>query len=77
MVAGVIMDLSIPTGGINRAQSVLDSSASQIARAATDDSVDLAKEVVKQIEGSQSLKANAKVVKTYDNMMGTLLDMVG
>lgn len=37
--------------------------------------VDLAKEAVEQISAKTDFKANAKVAKTADEMMGALLDM--
>ena len=71
------MDLSIPVAGMSQAQNIVDSSAHEISRASFDNSIDLAKEITNQIIGEGSYKANIQVAKTSDEMMGTLLDMVG
>ena len=38
---------------------------------------DIAEELVNQISIEQGFKANTKVIKTYDETLGTLIDMVG
>jgi flagellar hook protein FlgE len=38
---------------------------------------DIAEELVKQIEAEHGFKANAKVIKTYEETIGSLIDLIG
>ncbi len=71
------MNISSSIGGMNNAISTINNSAKQISQTHFNDSIDLAKETVNQIKGSANLKSNIQTIKTSDEMMGTLLDMVG
>jgi len=55
---------SQPTGGV----------ASQVARA-PEPGVDLAREMVDQMSASYAFKANLRVIRTNDEMLGSLLDL--
>ena len=39
--------------------------------------VDIAEELVNQIAAEQGFAANAKVIKTYEETIGSLIDMIG
>jgi flagellar hook protein FlgE len=43
----------------------------------TGEATDLAKEMTDQIVASDGFEVQASVIKTYDEMLGTLLDMKG
>jgi flagellar basal body rod protein FlgC len=68
--------LSIATSGLAAATARLDASAQRTARWGQDPSVDLAKEAVEQITAKAEFKANAAVIRTADQMMGELLDIL-
>ena len=62
--------------GIQRANQQVDTSSAEIASLATrPQSVDLNKELVSLTQAEISGVASAKVVKTADEMMGTLIDV--
>ncbi len=62
--------------GLQAATARLDQAAQQISKMADPDSkVDLATETVNTIEAKIAFKANAGVLKTADDMMGSLLDI--
>ncbi|MBP8174267.1 MAG: flagellar biosynthesis protein FlgE [Aeromonadaceae bacterium] len=62
--------------GIQRANQQVDSSSAQIASLATKpEGVDLNKELVSLKQAEIGGAASAKVVKTADEMMGTLIDI--
>ncbi len=39
--------------------------------------VDIAEELVNQIAAEQGFSANAKVIKTYEETIGSLIDLIG
>ena len=62
--------------GLQRATQQVDASSSQIAQLSTKpEQVDVTKELVNLQVAQQSGAASAKVVKTADEMMGTLIDI--
>ena len=62
--------------GIQRANQQVDTGSAEIASLATmPQSVDLNKELVSLTQAEISGVASAKVVKTADEMMGTLIDV--
>ncbi len=62
--------------GIQRANQQVDTGSAEIASLATrPQSVDLNKELVSLTQAEISGAASAKVVKTADEMMGTLIDV--
>lgn len=67
--------LRTAVSGMMAAQNRLGASASRVARADVDDSVDLTEEAVDQVQAKQSFAANAAVVKLSDEMWRTLLDV--
>ena len=77
-------DLSIPLAGMSQAVSRLNTAASRIARAPlqgtppdAQDSVDLSSEMVALLASRNDFEANTKVVKTFDEMTKTLLNILG
>jgi flagellar basal body rod protein FlgC len=68
-----MQSFAIAAGGIAAATARFDASARRTAAAPLDN---LAEEMVERIESSVALKANVAVLKTADNMTGTLLDML-
>ena len=62
--------------GLQRATQQMDASSSQIARLNTKpEQVDATRELVNLQVAEQSGAASAKVVKSADEMMGTLIDI--
>lgn len=62
--------------GLQRATQQVDASSSQIAQLNTNpEQVDATKELVNLQVAQQSGAASAKVVKSADEMMGTLIDI--
>jgi flagellar hook protein FlgE len=64
--------LSIAAAGMAAAADRFDASA---RRTAADPLVDLGGEIVERITARTGFQANAAVVRTADDMIGTLLDM--
>ena len=64
--------LTIAAAGLNDAASRFDASA---ARTAADPLNDLVKETVARVQAKVEVQANAAVIRTADEMTGTLLDM--
>lgn len=64
--------LSIATAGLTRATDRFTASA--IRTVAPD--ADLGREVVEQVQAKTDFKANLAVIRTADEMAGTLLDML-
>ncbi|WEK57218.1 MAG: flagellar basal body rod C-terminal domain-containing protein [Candidatus Brevundimonas phytovorans] len=69
----MIPPLSIAAAGMQNAASRFESSARRTAEGSLDN---LAVEAVEQIRASQDFSANAAVVRTADDMIGTLLDVL-
>ena len=65
--------LSIAAAGMTTAQNRFDSSARHTAAAPLDN---LAEETVERIQARTAFSANAAVLRTADDMTGTLLDML-
>ncbi|WP_306002216.1 flagellar basal body rod C-terminal domain-containing protein [Brevundimonas sp. C43] len=65
--------LSIAAAGLTTAQNRFDSSAHRTATAPLDN---LAEETVERIQAKTAFSANAAVLRTADDMTGTLLDML-
>ncbi len=65
--------LSIAAVGMMNAQSRFENSARRTAAAPLDG---LAEETVERIQAKAAFTANAAVVRTADEMSGTLLDML-
>lgn len=71
---------SIALGGLQAARERLDGAAGRIARAATQgaDGIDagsLAQDVVAQKLAALTYRANLGVLRTQDQMLGSLLDL--
>ncbi|MDB5468574.1 MAG: protein of unknown function domain protein [Caulobacter sp.] len=64
------------TAGLMAATQRLDASARRTASWGLDSNVDLAKEVVEQVQAKTAFKANVAVIRTADEMTGVLLDML-
>ncbi|WP_417232396.1 flagellar hook protein FlgE [Brevundimonas sp.] len=64
---------AIAAGGIAAATARFDASARRTAAAPLDN---LAEEIVDRLQSEVALKANVAVLKTADQMTGTLLDML-
>lgn len=64
--------LPIAASGLLDAANRFDASARRTAAAPLDN---LEKETVARVQAEQDFKANAAVIKTADEMTGTLLDM--
>lgn len=65
--------MSIAAVGMTSAQSRFEASARRTATAPLDN---LAAETVERIQAKTAFTANAAVVRTADDMSGTLLDML-
>jgi len=65
--------MSIAAAGMLGAQSRFEASARRTASAPLDN---LAEETVERIQAKTAFTANAAVVRTADEMSGTLLDML-
>ena len=65
--------LSIAAAGMMTAQNRFDNSARRTAAAPLDN---LAEETVERIQAKTAFSANAAVLRTPDDMAGTLLDML-
>ncbi|MBA4808784.1 flagellar basal body rod C-terminal domain-containing protein [Brevundimonas sp.] len=65
--------LPIAAAGMMNAQSRFENSARRTAAAPLDN---LAEETVERIQAKTAFSANAAVVRTADEMSGTLLDML-
>ena len=68
-----IPPLSIAAAGMQNAANRFEASARRTAEGSLDN---LAVEAVEQIRASQDFSANAAVVRTADDMIGTLLDVL-
>lgn len=66
--------LSIAAAGMADARLRFETSARHTAQAAPLDN--LAEDVVEQIQAKTAFKANAAVLRTADDMTGTLLDIL-
>ena len=75
-------DLSIPLYGLSQAESRVNTAASRIARmgspavAGSEDNVDLSGEMVALMESKNAYAVNAKVAQTFDQMNGSLLNIL-
>jgi flagellar basal body rod protein FlgC len=65
--------LSIAAAGMASAQTRFDNSARRTATAPLDN---LAEETVERIQAKTAFSANAAVLRTADDMAGTLLDIL-
>ncbi|VXB01561.1 flagellar basal body rod C-terminal domain-containing protein [Brevundimonas sp. G8] len=65
--------LSIAAAGMTSAQTRFDNSARRTATAPLDN---LAEETVERLQAKTAFNANAAVVRTADDMTGTLLDIL-
>ncbi|MFA4940281.1 flagellar basal body rod C-terminal domain-containing protein [Brevundimonas sp.] len=65
--------LSIAAAGMTTAQNRFESSARRTAAAPLDN---LAEETVERVQAKTAFSANAAVVRTADEMTGTLLDIL-
>jgi hypothetical protein len=79
-----MIDFTAPLEGMNRAVQMLDKAAERIAVApftassdAPHDTVDLSAEAVALLEARADFSANAKLVRTADEMSKTLIAMLG
>jgi hypothetical protein len=71
--AMTIPPLSIAAAGMQNAANRFEASARRTASGSPDD---LAVEAVEQIRAKQDFSANAAVIRTADEMTGTLLDVL-
>lgn len=67
--------ITVARYGMAAAERTLEASALRVAHMATDDSVDLAQEGVRQIQAKDQFKASANVIKVADQMWRALLDI--
>ena len=65
--------LSIAAAGLTTAQNRFDNSARRTAAAPLDN---LAEKIVERIQAKTAFSANATVLRTADDMTGTLLDIL-
>lgn len=73
MQAQSLSSLAIAAAGMTTAQNRFDNSARRTATAPLDN---LAEETVERIQAKTAFSANAAVLRTADDMTGTLLDML-
>jgi flagellar hook protein FlgE len=73
---GMADAFSIALGGLNTQQQRFTAAANTIAQAGTGAEVDLAKESVNILTAKTLFKANISVIKTQDQMLGSLLDIL-
>jgi flagellar hook protein FlgE len=73
------MDVStIALGGLDQAQSLLDSTANQIANLGSkSDTVDLSQAAVSLLQTRADFEANLATVKVSDQMTQSLFDVLG
>jgi flagellar hook protein FlgE len=73
------MDVSsIALGGLEQAQSQLDSTARQIANTGNpQDSVDLSQQAVSLLQAGADFQANLATLKVNDQMLQSLFDVLG
>ena len=73
------MEISaIALSGMNQAQTRLEGVAKRLARVSDSaDTIDLSTEMVALLEARNAYATNAKVLKTADEMHGSLLDVLG
>ncbi len=64
------------TVGLAAASQRLQASAERTASWSLDSNVDLAREAVEQVSAKVAFKANAAVIRSANEMMGELLDML-
>jgi flagellar hook protein FlgE len=64
------------TAGLAAASQRLQASAERTASWGLDSKVDLATEAVEQVTAKVAFKANAAVIRTANEMMGELLDIL-
>lgn len=64
----------ISQAGTNKALQQLNQSAENIANDST--SIDLTGEITSQIEAKHTFSANLSVIKTKDENLGTLIDLI-
>ncbi|MBN2815905.1 MAG: hypothetical protein JXQ67_04430 [Campylobacterales bacterium] len=73
------MNISTNTTSIQYAQSMLDTSAKNVASSNVASSnvqeTDLAKEMATQMVAQNSVEANVTAIKSADDVLGTLLDI--
>ncbi len=73
----MIQALSAANQGMNTAATQQTQSAQRIANPKNPGEGNLAKEMVKQIETENNFSANAAVAKTANDMLGSVVDLVG
>jgi flagellar hook protein FlgE len=72
------MDVSsIAIGGLDQAQSQLESAARQIANSAPPDTVDLSQQAVSLLQAGTDFQANLATIKANDQMLQSLFDVLG
>jgi len=73
------MDISaIATGGLEQAQSQLESTAKRIGNPANPvDGVDLSQEAVSLLQARTDFQANLATLKVNDQMLQSLFDVLG
>jgi flagellar hook protein FlgE len=64
--------ISFAQAGLTRATDQLNASAQRTAKG----DADIGREVVEQVQAKVNFKANAAVIRTADEMTGTLLDIL-
>jgi hypothetical protein len=73
-----MIDFSTPLAGLDRATASLNQTAAKIANPGNAaDSVDLSSEVVALLQARNDFSANAKALKTEDQITKNLLDTLG
>jgi flagellar hook protein FlgE len=75
-----MIDFSVPLQGLERAETRLNTAATRIAGiggSPEGDIVDLSAEAVALIEARNSFAQNVAVIKTFDQISKTLIDVLG
>jgi flagellar hook protein FlgE len=75
-----VIDLSVPLAGVAAAELSLNHTAAKAAQSGFSgggDSVDLSEEAVGLQQARSSVAANVKVARTEDQMMGSLVNLLG
>ena len=72
------MDVSaIALGGLEQAQSQLDTIAKRVANPSNTDSVDLSQQAVSLLQARTDFQANLATIKVNDQMTQSLFDVLG
>jgi len=71
------MEIQTSRDGMMRAQSQFERASASMVDKLDSQNQDITKEIVEEKEAKYGFQMNARMSKVQDNMLGTLLDMVG